>query len=99
MTTNDLPQLTDNNADMIRIAETDRSNLLAQLDAHLARTAGNVPADALAELTALYREVALRHTDAGWWLNNNSRQIAPIVQREFTDADKARLTELRERFA
>jgi hypothetical protein len=94
MSTQTLPQLTDNNPDMIKYAETDRRNLLDQLDARLTESAGAAPADLVADMIALYREVALRHTDAGWWLNNNSRDIAPIVQREMTADDKARLTAL-----
>lgn len=95
---NELPPLTDRNPAVLRLAENDRRDLLDLLDQQLTETAGDIPADTLAELTALYREVALRHTDAAWWLNHNGRKLGATLQREFTDADKARLAALRERF-
>lgn len=92
-----LPPLTGWHAD-IKPAEAERSKMLAQLAEQVAQTAGNIPAEALAELTAIYREVALRHTDATWWQISAGRPLGPIVQRDFTAADKERLTALREQF-
>ncbi|MEU7978264.1 helix-turn-helix domain-containing protein [Micromonospora sp. NPDC049081] len=89
-----LPALTDTNPDLVRIAEGDRTSALARLTDQLTNTAGNAPAELVASMIGLYREVALRHTDARWWLNNNSRPLGPILQREFTADDKARLVAL-----
>ncbi|MFJ8690266.1 helix-turn-helix domain-containing protein [Micromonospora wenchangensis] len=89
-----LPALTDTNPALIRIAEGDRKADLTRLTEQLTSSAGNAPAELVAEMVDLYREVALRHTDARWWLNNNSRPLAPILQREFTADDKARLAAL-----
>lgn len=94
---NDYPALT-GTPENVRLAETDRANILAAIEEQITSTAGTVPTDALAELLGIYREVALRHTDAGWWMSNTGRALGQIIQREFTDADKARLTALREQF-
>ncbi len=92
-TVTDLPTLT-GRPDDIRLADGDRRTMLDRLAEQLTATAGNAPAGLLGEMIALYREVALRHTDARWWLVNNSRPLGPILQREMTGADKARLAEI-----
>jgi hypothetical protein len=97
MTTNtptNYPTLTGNPTD-IELATADRQAMLAKLADQITTTAGNAPAALVAELIALHQEVALRHTDAGWWLANATYPLGRIVQREFTDADKARIAELR----
>ncbi len=93
MTATELPTLT-GRTDDIRIAESDRRTMLGRLTEQLTKTAGSAPADLVTEMIALYREVALRHTDAAWWLNNSSRPLGSLVQREFTADDKARLSAL-----
>lgn len=90
-TMTELPALTDRDPDLIRIAEGDRKTALDRLTEQLTTTAGGAPADLVAEMVGLYRDVALRHTDAGWWLSNSSRPLGSIVQREMTADDRARL--------
>lgn len=92
----DLPGLTDKNPAIIPIAETDRLEALGRLEAELRQAASGAmaaPAELVDEMVALYREVALRHTDAAWWLNINSRPVAPAVRSEIlaNPADKDRL--------
>ncbi|MFG3709468.1 hypothetical protein [Micromonospora sp. NPDC047730] len=89
-----LPQLTDRNPDVIRLAENDRAVMLDRIATEITATAGDQPAELVAELISMYREVALRHTDAGWWLNNSSRHLGRIIAREMTDEDRARLAQL-----
>ncbi len=94
MATTELPQLTDRNPDVIKYAENDRRTALSAMEEFLALKAGAADTGLIAEMVSIYREVALRHTDAGWWLNHSGRQIAPIVLREMTADDKARLAAL-----
>lgn len=95
---NDLPALTgveyaDINADQAR------TTALARLDATIRATAGDVPADVTDQLAAIYREVALRQTDAQWWHDRagDSREhgVAMAVARKFTQADKARVAAIK----
>lgn len=92
----DLPTLTGRPTD-VDVAATDRDTMLAKLAEQITTTAGDIPAAVLADLIALYREVALRHTDARWWLLNVTYPLGRIVRREFTAVDEARLDALRTR--
>lgn len=85
-----LPALT-GRPEIATLANADRDAKLARLADQLRTTAGNAPAELVDEMTGLYREVALRQTDAGWWLGDERETFARTVARLFTPADKARL--------
>jgi hypothetical protein len=80
--------------EIVDLANADRITMLARLTDQITATAGSAPAELVAEMVDLYREVALRQTDSGWWLNNHTKSLGPIVQRLFTANDKARLAAL-----
>jgi hypothetical protein len=75
-------------------AEPIRRAMLDQLAEQIAAAAGNRPADLIADLTAVYQEIALRQTDAFWWYVNQGRPLGPTCQRHATDDDKARIAAL-----
>jgi hypothetical protein len=77
--------------EIVDLANADRNTMLDQLASQVTATAGNAPAELVDELVALYREVALRQTDAGWWLNNHTKPVGPTIRRLFTADDTARL--------
>lgn len=88
--TNTLPALT-GRPEIVTLANADRDNKLARLDGQVRATAGNAPEELVNELADIYRQVALRQTDASWWLGNQFEMFARIVRRLFTDEDNARL--------
>ena len=91
--TSTLPALTGRSGNR-QARNADRDDKLARLDSQIRATAGSAPEEPVSELAALYREVALRQTDAGWWLGREREMFARIVGRLFTADDKARLTAL-----
>ncbi|MFI2663303.1 helix-turn-helix domain-containing protein [Micromonospora carbonacea] len=94
-----LPQLTGPADYLIRAAERDRAAALDRITAEVTEAAGDAPANLVTEVAALYREVALRHTDAGWWSSTEGRHLGRLLQWEFTADDKARLIALAARRA
>lgn len=88
-----LPALTGRSHELAEAAIA-RDEILVRLAEEITAQAGSAPADALASLIDLYREVALRQTDAGWWIDHTHRKIGLAIQRTFTADDKARLTQL-----
>jgi hypothetical protein len=98
MDTTALPPLTGPSDYHITTAETDRLSMLDQISREITARTADVPSALAAEMVALFHEVALRHTDATWWLNNNhAHSLTQVLAREFTDEDKARHTEIRTR--
>lgn len=93
-----LPTLTGATGQLLDIAEGDRRSVLAQLDEAITKNAPN--AELAAEMAELFREVALRQTTAGWWMNHvAARSIARDVAELFTAEDRARHTAIRNRAA
>ncbi|WP_213451603.1 hypothetical protein [Rhizomonospora bruguierae] len=90
----DLPALTAHHPQLIRHGEHDRAEVLGQIDATIRATAGQQPAELVDQLIAIYREVALRHTNALWWGEQSGRHIGRVLQRELTADDKARIAAL-----
>lgn len=86
----DYPTLT-GRPEIVNLANADRDTKLARLAEQVTSTAGSAPTELVAELVDLYREVALRQTDAGWWIGEQFEMFARIVRRSFTADDKARL--------
>jgi hypothetical protein len=77
-------------------AQSLRVELLTRLADELA-TNGLVPADLLDAVTALYARVALRQTEASWWINQRDNQYpARTIQRLFTAEDQAELATIAE---
>lgn len=90
-----LPALTGPRPEVVAYAEADRPAMLDRLAEEITAKSTDAPADLTADMVSLFREVALRQTDAMWWLNNVTRSLAPTVAKLFTDSDKARHAELR----
>lgn len=97
-----LPPLThpSPNGNLIGEAEQDRAKTLAALEAFLRQSAGDQPAALVDEMVALYREVALRRTEASRWLGDVHARVGGVqrfardIAGQFTDDDKQRLTAL-----
>ena len=77
--------------EIVDLANADRDAKLARLADQLRATAGSAPTELVDEMIDLYREVALRQTDAGWWLGDERGMFARTVAQLFTADDKARL--------
>lgn len=86
------PQLTGSDK-QVAWAQTIRVDQLAALATTLAAT---TPAGVAGQVTALYRDVLLRQTDAAWWIAYKARDAARLAARLMTDADRASLAALRE---
>lgn len=88
-----LPTLTGREYEITEATIT-RNEMLTHLADEITAMAGNAPAELTASLVALYREVALRQTDADWWIQHMHHKLGPTVQKLFTAEDKSRLAEL-----
>lgn len=92
--TTTLPALTGRDWELVE-APACRADVLDRLAAEVTSMAGDAPADLITELVGLYHDVALRQTDAAWWIEHSDRRkLGLALQKLFTAEDKARLAEL-----
>ncbi|WP_431935852.1 hypothetical protein [Micromonospora sp. RP3T] len=89
-----MPPLTDPVRFTRQQAERDRPDILERLAAEVAAATAEHPPEFVASLIVIYREIALRHTDARWWIRHAGRRLGPVLQRELTAADRTRIRRL-----
>lgn len=96
METAALAALTGQRAEILAIAEERRTEMLDRLTGEITAAAKDAPAELVAEMVALYTEVALRQAAAMWWIDNAfAHTLAQLVMRLFTTEDKVRFTAIR----
>jgi hypothetical protein len=86
---------------MLDMAQQDRETHLDNLEQFLRKQFERKPTTPAAVIDAtveLYREIAARHTAAGWWLGSKTQHapqnLARSTMTEMTDDDRARIKAL-----